>query len=437
MQVSIETISNLSRKMTVGIPAERIDSAVNARLADVAKNARIDGFRPGKVPMQVVRQRFGLGARQEVLGKVINDTFAEAVNQQALRPAGMPSITAVNDKPGQVFEYVATFDVYPHISLKDFSAIEIARPVASVTDADVDAMIEHIRNQRATFAAVERAARDGDQVTINYTGLRNGEEFDGGKAEGQTLALGSKSMIPGFEDGIVGMKAGEEKMIDLVFPADYPAENLKGAAVQFRIAVLAVAEKNVPEVTEDFLRQIGVNEGGIDQFRADVRTNMERELKRVARNRVKEQVYNTLIRMHEFELPQALVDNEIRAMRQNMAQQFGANAKNLDLEKLLPAERFHDQAKQRVATGLLLNEIIVSKSLKPDAAKVRATIEEMASVYGDPQQVINYYYSQPQLLQQVEGGVLEDEAVDLVLANARVLDKPSSYQEVINNTPAA
>jgi trigger factor len=434
MQVSVETISNLARKMTVGIPVERIDSEVNTRLAEVAKNARLDGFRLGKVPMHVVRQRFGQGARQEVLGKVINDTFVEAVTQQALKPAGMPSITSVNDKPGQVFEYVATFEVYPQIQLQDFSSVEVTRLDATLVESDIDDMIENIRSQRATFNPVERAAQNGDQVNIDYTGVKDGVEFEGGKAKGQMLVLGSKSMIPGFEEGVVGMKAGEEKTINLAFPTDYHAENLKGAAVQFHIKVNSVDEKTLPEMTEDFIRTLGVMEGNLEKFRADVRANMEREMKQAARNKLKQQLYDALVKLHSFDVPQALVDSEIQAMRQNMAQQFGAGAKNLDLEKILPADMFQIQARQRVVTGLLLNEIISSKSLKPDAAKVRTRIEEVAALYGDPQQVVHHYYSNPNLLQQMESMVLEDEAVDLVLASAKVQDKASSYKEVISKT---
>jgi len=435
MQVSVESISTLQRKVTIGVPADRIDSAVNMRLQEVARDARIDGFRKGKVPMSVVRQRFGAGARQEVLGKVINDTFYEAVTKQDLKPAGMPSITALNDKPGQSFEYVATFEVYPQVALQDFSKIEINRLTAEVTDADLDDMIENLRNQRAEFAEVKRKAKDGDQVNLDYTGIKDGVEFAGGKAEGQTLVLGSKSMIPGFEEGIIGMKAGDEKTIDVTFPADYQAENLKGAAVQFKIKVNSVSEKSLPELNDEFFKKFGVAEGGIEKFRADVRANMERELKQAVINKTKQQMYDALAKAHQFDVPQALVENEIKAMRENMVQQFGAGAKNLDLEKLLPAEMFTDQAKQRVVTGLILNEIITSKALKADAPKVRAKIEELAAPYGDPQQVINYYYSNHNLLNQIESMVLEDEVVALVMAGAKVQDKASSYKEVVAKVP--
>jgi trigger factor len=435
MQVSVESTSTLERKLTIGVPADRIDSAVNTRLQEVARNARIDGFRQGKVPMSVVRQRFGAGARQEVLGKVINDTFYEAITTQDLKPAGMPSITSLNDKPGQALEYVATFEVYPQVTLQDFSKIEITRLTAEVTETDINDMIENLRNQRAEFSEVKRAAKDGDQVNINYTGIKEGAEFAGGKAEGQTLVLGSKSMIPGFEEGIVGMKAGDEKTIAVTFPADYQAENLKGAAVEFKIKVNSVSEKLLPELNDEFFKKFGVSEGGIEKFRADVRANMERELKQALINKTKQQMYDALAKTHQFDVPQALVESEIRAMRENMVQQFGAGAKNLDLEKLLPADMFSEQAKQRVVTGLILNEIITTKALKADAARVRAKIEEMAAPYGDPQQVINYYYGNQNLLTQIESMVLEDEVVALVMAGAKVQDKASTYKEVIAKVP--
>lgn len=435
MQVSVESISTLERKVTIGVPAERIDNAVNMRLQEVARDARIDGFRKGKVPMSVVRQRYGADARQDVLGKVINDTFYEAVTKQDLKPAGMPSITSLNDKPGQSFEYVATFEVYPEVTLQDFSKIEIARLTADVTEADLDDMIENLRNQGAAFAEVKRKAKDGDQVNLDYTGIKDGEEFAGGKAEGQTLVLGSKSMIPGFEEGIVGMKAGDEKTIDVTFPVDYQAENLKGAAVQFKIKVNSVSAKSLPELNDEFFKKFGVTEGGIEKFRADVRANMEREMKQAVINKTKQQMYDALAKIHQFDVPQSLVENEVKAMRQNMVQQFGAGAKNLDLEKLLPADMFSEQAKQRVVTGLILNEIITTKALKADAKKVRAKVEEMAASYGDPQQVINYYYGNQNLLNQVESMVLEDEVVALVLAGAKVEDKASSYKEIVAKVP--
>jgi trigger factor len=436
MQVSVETISTLERKVTVGVPAQRIDSAVDSRLQEVARTARIDGFRQGKVPLSVVRNRFAAGARQEVLGKVINDTFYEALIQQNLKPAGTPSIQELNDKPGQDFQYVATFEVYPSIELQDFSRLEVSRLKAEVTEKDIDDMIENLRTQRATFTEVKRAAKDGDQVTIDYTGSKDGVEFAGGKAEKQNLLLGSNSMIPGFEAGIIGMKAGDEKTIDVTFPADYHAEELKGAAVKFLIKVHSVAEKTLPELNDEFFKLFGVKEGGMEKFRREVRNNMERELKQAAENKLKQQTYDGLAKLHSFDVPNALIAAEVNAMRQNMVQQFGAGAKNLDLETLLPADMFKDQARQRVVIGLILNEIISSKNLKADAAKVRSKVEEMAAPYGDPAQFINYYYSNQQLLQQVESMVLEDEVLAQVLAGARVTDKAVSYQDVIKKDTA-
>ncbi len=431
MQVSVETTSTLERKVTIGIPAERIDSAVDARLKEVAKDVRLDGFRKGKVPMKVVRQRFGAGARQEVLGQVLNDTFYEAINEQDLKPAGTPSIEPLKDKPGEDFEYVATFEVFPEVELQDFSAIEVTRLSADVTEADIDEMIENLRTQQAVFAEVDRAAATDDQVNIDYTGVKEGEEFDGGKAEGQDLVLGSNSMIPGFEDGIVGMKAGEEKVIPLAFPEEYHAEELKGAAVEFTIKVNSVSAKTLPELDEEFFKKFGVEEGGLEKFREDVSNNMAREMKGAAENKVKQQALDGLAKIHDIEVPQALVDNEINAMRQNMVQQFGAGAQNLDLNTILPAEMFTDQAKQRVVTGLVMNEIINSKELTADADKVRAKIEEMAAPYAEPEQIINHYYGNQNLLQQIEALVLEDSVVEAVLAGAKVTDEQSSYKEVI------
>jgi len=435
MQVSVESINTLERKVTIGVPAERVDSAVNARLAEVAQEVRLDGFRRGKVPMKVVKSRFGAGARQEVLGKVINDTFYEAITQEDLKPAGMPSVEPVKDEPGQDFEYTATFEVYPEIALQDFSAIEVTRLEADVTEQDIDDMVENLRTQQASFGEVDRAAKADDQVNIDYTGVKDGEEFAGGKAEGQDLVLGSGSMIPGFEDGIEGMKAGEEKVLPLTFPEDYQAEELKGAAVEFTIKVNSVSEKTLPELDDEFFKKFGVEEGGLEKFRENVKDNMQREMKQAAENKVKQQVYDGLGKIHDFDIPQALIDNEIKAMRQNMVQQFGGAAQNMDLETLLPADMFQDQAKSRVQTGLVMNEIITAKELKADADKVRAKIEEMAAPYGEPEQVINHYYSNQNLLNQVESIVLEDMVIDAVLSDAKVTDESSSYKDVIAPAP--
>lgn len=436
MQVSVETTSGLERRLTVGVPAERVDSAVNERLKDAAKNVRLDGFRKGKVPMSVVRQRFGASVRMEVLGEVMNESFYEAIQKQDLKPAGRPDIEPKSMEEGKDVEFIATFEIFPEIELRDYSSLSIEKPSAELLDADLDKMIENLRDQRAEWNAVERAAAEGDQVNIDFAGTKDGEAFEGGSAEGTDLVLGSGQMIPGFEDGIAGLSAGDEKTLALSFPEDYHSEALKGAAVEFAVKVNAVKEKTAAELNDEFFALFGVQEGGEEAFRAEVKKNMQRELDSALKNRVKQQVMDGILDMHEdVQIPKALIEQEIDALRNQQMQQFGAMAEQLDVKSILPDELFTEQATRRVKLGLVLNEYLVQKEIKADATKVREAIEEMASTYEDKDQFINWYYSDPQRLQGVESMVVEDQIVDTLLESASVTEVSMSYEEAL--TPPA
>ena len=427
MQVSVETTSGLGRRMTVGVPAQNLASQIEKRLAEAQKTMRIDGFRPGKVPMREVKRRFGGAVRNEVLGEVMRESFFKAIEQEKIEPAGMPQFEPKTVEDGKDFEFTATFDVYPEISLAAFDSISVEKLSAEVSDADIDQMIDTLRKQRATWAEKDGAAADGDRVNIDYEGFKDGEAFAGGSAKGQNLVLGSGSMIPGFEDGLKGKKAGEETTLKLTFPEDYHAEDLKGAAVEFKVTVNKVEAQQLPEVDAGFMEAFGVKDGDADKFRAEVRKNMERELKNAVTAKVKEQVMDGLVSAHDFEVPHALVHGEILRMRQQMVQQFGGG-QQFD-PSMLPEELFKDQAERSVRLGLVVREILEKNELKADADKVRARIEEIAEQYEEPQEVINYFYGNPQQLQQVEGAVLEEQVVELVLANAKVTEKAVSYEE--------
>jgi trigger factor len=433
MQVFIETTSGLERRLTVGVPAERVENEVNNRLQKAAKNVRLDGFRPGKVPMRVIKQRYGAGVRQEVLGEVMSQTFYEAVTQENLKPAGQPSIEPKSLEEGKDLEFVATFEIIPEIELADMTGFKVERPAAEVTDADIDNMIEIFRRQQGGMEVVERAAADGDQVTLDYVGTRDGEAFEGGSAEGSDLELGSGRMVPGFEDGIVGMTAGEEKTLALSFPEDYHSEELQGAAVEFKITLHSVSEQVLAPMDDELYQKYGVEEGGEEQFRKEIAENMKRELVSAIKNKVKQQVMDAIISANESqEVPKALVDLEIGSMRKQMFQQFGgAGAENMDLESLLPADMFQDQAERRVKLGLLLSEYISSEKMTADADKVRESIEEIASTYQEPAEVIQWYYSNQEQLSSVESMVLEDQAVQQLLEQAKVTDEACTYQEAI------
>jgi trigger factor len=431
MQVSIETTSGLERRLTVGVPSAQVESEVAKRLQEASKNVRINGFRQGKVPMKVVKQRYGAGVRQEVIGEVMSRSFYEAVQKEDVKPAGQPSIEAKEISEGKDLEYVATFEVYPSIALADLSKVEITKHNANVSDQDVENMIEVLRKQQAAWSEVERAAVSGDKVVIDFVGTKDGEEFAGGKAEGQELLLGSGSMIPGFEDGVAGLKAGEEKTLSLTFPEDYQAEELKGAAVEFAVKVNKVLESELPELNDELFAKFGVEEGGEAKFREEVKGNMDRELANAAKAKVKKQVMDSLIEANEVDVPSALVANEVQTLRNQMMQQFGGASDKIDAKALLPDDMFKEEASRRVALGLLVGEVIKTAELKADGDRVRAMVEEVASTYQSPEEVVEYYYNNEQLLQGVEAAVLEDQVVEHVLNIAKVSEQESSYDDLI------
>ena len=431
MQVSLETTSGLERRLTVGVPAEQVENEVENRLKQAARNVSIKGFRKGKVPMSVVKQRFGAGIRQEVVGDVISRSFYAAVQKENVKPAGQPAIQPKQLAAGKDLEYTATFEVYPTVALSDLSVFELTKYKAEVTEADVDNMVEVLRKHQATWNQVDRAAADGDQVNINFLGTKDGVEFAGGKAENHNLVLGSKTMIPGFEEGIVGLKAGEEKVISVTFPEDYQAEELKGAAVQFAITVNSVSEAQLPELKKEFFQKFGVEKGGEKQFRKEVKANMDRELANALKAKVKGQVMDALIASHTTDVPKALIANEIQVLRNQMLQRFGGQQQNFDVKTLLPDTMFQEEASRRVTLGLIVGEIVKSAKIKPDAKRVKAMIEEIASTYQEPQEVVDYYNGNQELMAGVESAVLEDQVVDHILSQAKVSEVETNYDEII------
>ena len=433
MQVSIETTSNLERRLTVGVPAERVEGEVDSRLQKAAQKAKLPGFRPGKVPLKVMRQRYGAGVRQEVLGEVVSQSFQEAVLQEKLRPAGQPSIEPKSLEPGKDLQYVAIFEVFPDVELVDMKDFAVAKPVAQVKEEDVNNIIEVFRKQQGTWDEVARAAIMTDKVNLDYTGLKDGEEFEGGSAQDSDLELGSGRMISGFEEGVVGMKPEDEKTLDLTFPDDYHNEDLKGAAVEFKITLNKIMELVPAKIDEELFAKYGVEEGGEERFREDVGENMARELKNAVEANVKQQVMDALLEVHQaLEVPKALVDQEISGMRQQMFQQFGgAGNMDLDLESLLPDTMFSENAERRVKLGLVLAEYISSYELRADNEQVSKAIAEIASTYESPQEVIDYYQSNPQQRSSVESKILEDQVVEKLLAGANITENECSYQDAV------
>ncbi|MDG1813181.1 MAG: trigger factor [Porticoccaceae bacterium] len=433
MQVSIESSTGLERQLKIGVPADKIEQEVTARLEKATKTVSIKGFRKGKVPLRVVKQHYGKGVRQEVVGEVVNSSFYEAIQQEDLQPVGQPRIDDLKDSEGQDLEYTAIFEVYPEVKLADISKVKISRPSADVNDADVETMIEVLRNQQATFEASDKPSEDGDQLNIDFVGTHKKEEFAGGSAEGQDLVLGSNSMIPGFEDGLVGLSAGEETVLKLKFPKDYHAEELKGKAVQFAVKVNAVSSKQMPELNDEFFKIYGVEEGGEAKFREDVQGNMERELRNAIRTKVKNRVMNQLFDLNKVELPEALVSNEITQLKQQMVQQFGGG-QQIDLS-MLPDDMFKEKAERRAALGVIVSELVKVEEMTPNEEQVRARVDEIASTYEQPREVVDYYYSKPELLSSVEAVVLEDQVTELVLSKAKVKEEAVSYEEAVKPDP--
>lgn len=432
MQVSVENTSALERRMTIGVPAERIETEVNKRLQQTARRAKVPGFRPGKVPMSVIRQRYEASARQEALGDLIQETFYEAVVEQKLNPAGAPAVEPKVFEKGKDLEYVATFEVFPEFEVKGLDGIEIERQDASVEDADIDKMLDVLRKQGTRYEAVDRAAANDDQLTLDFVGTQDGEAFAGGSAEGTKLVLGSGRMIPGFEDGLVGAKAGDERVLDLTFPEDYQNRDLAGKAAQFKVTVKEVAAPELPELNEAFFKQFGVEETTVEGFRAEVRKNMDRELRQALKTKVKNQVMDGLLAANQIDVPAALISNEVDRLRVQAVQQFGGNIQ----PEQLPAELFSEQAKRRVLLGLIIAEMVKQFELKPDDARVRELIEEMAAAYQEPEQVVKWYYQNEQQLNEVRSVVLEEQVVDTVLKQAKVTDKQVSYEDAVKPAEA-
>ena len=432
MQVSVENTSALERRMTIAVPAERVENEVNKRLQQTAKRAKVAGFRPGKVPMSVIRQRFEADARQEAFGDLVQASFYEAIVEQKLNPAGAPAVEPKSFEKGKDLEFVATFEVFPEFTVAGLESISVERLSAEVADADLDNMLEVLRKQNTRFEAVERAAQNDDQVNIDFVGKVDGEVFAGGSAKGTQLVLGSGRMIPGFEDGLVGAKAGEERVVNVTFPEDYQNLDLAGKAAEFTITVNSVSAPVLPELNEEFFAQFGIKESTLEGFRAEVRKNMERELRQAIKTKVKNQVMDGLLAANPIEAPKALLENEVNRLRVQAVQQFGGNIK----PDQLPAELFEEQAKRRVVLGLIVAEVVKQFELKPDDAKVREMIEEMASAYQEPEQVIAWYYKNDQQLNEVRSVVLEEQVVDTVLQKATVTDKSVSYEDAVKPAQA-
>ena len=429
MQVSVETTGTLGRKITVQVPAQQIEEAVNARLLDLSRNVKLDGFRPGKVPMNVVKKKFDSRIRQEVVGEVMQSSLYEALVQENLKPAAGPMIENMTMEPGQALEYVATFEVYPEVQLASLEGKSVERPTASIEDADVDKMLEKLQKQRTTWNPVERPAQNDDQVVISFTGTIDGEAFAGNTAQDMPLVLGSGNMIPGFEEQLLGVQAGDQRTLEVKFPDDYQGKEVAGKTATFEVQVSKVNEPVLPEINDEFAHSFGM-EAGLDAFRSEVRSNMERELKERIRNMTKTAVLDVLLQVNNIEVPGALIEEEI----DNQLRQAYGNRPEALQNANLPRQLFEEQARRRVSLGLLVGEVIKNNGIELDKQAVRNRLEEIANTYDSPNEVIKAYSENKSLMQSLEGLVLEDQVVEVLLGQLNVQDKVMGFEELMDGT---
>jgi len=435
MQVSVESTKGLERVLTITVAAETFDKEFDGRIRHLSKTQRVDGFRPGKVPASVIAKRFGAAVEQEVGGEIMQRNFYEAVVAEKLNPAGAPAVAPLARKKGEDFVFTATFEVYPEVALKGLDKLSVETVTAEIEDKDLDNMLVTLQKQHAEWKEVKRKSKKDDQVTVDFEGSIDGEVFEGGKAEGFQIVLGSERMIPGFEKGIIGHKTGEEFDIEVTFPEDYHAEQLKGKTATFAINLTKVENQILPEMTEEFVKKFGVETGDLETLKADVKKNMQRELDQVLKNTAKDNVLTALVESNEVEVPKALVDGEVNVLRKQAMERYGQQMDPKNLPEL-PAELFTEQAEKRVKVGLLLGEVIKTNELTVDPAKVTELIETAASSYENPAEVVEYYKNNKELMQNMENVALEEQAVDFVIGQAKVKAVKKSFDDVMNK-PAA
>jgi trigger factor len=410
----------------VAVPAQRVTTEVEQRLKKISRTARLKGFRPGKAPYAVIQRQYGEQVHGEVVGDLIRSTFAEAVNQEKLNPAGGPRIEPIAVTPGADLKYAATFEVLPEIRVKPVDTLAIERPASQVTDADVDAMIESMRRQRPVFTTVERPAQDTDRVMVDHSATVDGEPLKGGDGKDVGIVIGSNRVMTELEQGVKGASAGDTRTVSVVFPAEHPNKELAGKTAEFRLDVKKVEEQKLPEVDEEFCLLFGVKEGGLEALRTEVRQSMTRELDDLVRNRVRGQVLEGLYKENPIEVPRSLIEEQVQQLQLDMARR----ANITDPKLLPPAQTFEEPARRRVALGLLLGEIVRTESLKVDRERVQNRLGEVVAQYPNPDEVRRAYLQNADAMRQIESAVLEDQVVDWVVGRAKISDVPVSFSEL-------
>lgn len=426
MQVSLTSTSGLERRMEVAVPAQRVTTEVEQRLKQISRTARLKGFRPGKAPYAVIQRQYGEQVHGEVISELIRSSYAEALSQERLNPAASPRIEPIAVGPGSDLKYAATFEVLPEIKVKPVERLAIERPASEVADTDLDAMIESMRKQRPVFTEVSRPAQDTDRVLVDYTSTVDGQPMKGGEGQDTPFIIGSNRVMTELEQGVKGASAGETRTVSVTFPAEHPSKEVAGKTAEFHLTVKKVEEQRLPEVDEEFCKQFGVQEGGIEALKSEVRQSMTRELEEVIRNRLRTQVMDALYKENAFEVPRSLIEEQIQQLQLDMARR--ANIQ--DPKQLPPPQTFEELARRRVTLGLLLTEIVRAENLKVDRERVQARLAELAASYPNPDEVRRAYLQNADAMRQIESSVLEDQAVDWVLGKAQITDKPVSFSQL-------
>ena len=426
MQVSVTTTHGLERRLEVAVPGERLAGEVDQRLKRLTRTVRVKGFRPGKVPYAVVKRQFGSQVHAEAVSELMQSTFAEAVSQQRLRPAGGPRIEPIKTEPGSELRYAAVFEVFPEVAIKPLAGHEVERPTAAVTEEDVDGMLESMRAQRPVFVETAGVPNDGDRVTMDYEGRIDGAVMPGTKGSGLQVVIGERRTLPDIEQALTGMSAGESKTIHLRFPDNYAVRSVVGKEADFDLKVLKVEQRNLPAIDEAFAESFGVTSGGVAALRDEVRKSMEREVAEATRAKLREQLFEQLYRDNPLELPQTMVEEQISELQADMARRLHIH----DPRQLPAREAFEQSARRRVTLGLLVAEIVRAQNLKVDRAQVEQRVEAAAAAHPDPQEARRQYLGSREVMQQFESAVLEEQAIDWLLSEVKVVDRSSTFREL-------
>ena len=433
MQVSVSDTGGLGKRLEVAVPATEVASEVAQRLKRLSRTARLKGFRPGKAPLTVITKQFGDQVRAEVVNDLMRSSFAQAVNQQNLKPAGGPRIEPIEVGPDTDLKYAATFEVLPEIRVNPPDALVIERPAVEIAESDIDAMIENMRAQRPVFTEVARPARDTDRVVIDYQARLDGEAFEGSDSTDVSVLLGSRQSMPELEEGLKGASAGEQRTITAAFPANHPHKTLAGRSAQLNLSIKRVEEQSLPAVDEAFFREYGVEQGGLAEMRAEIRKSMEKELSDLIRTRIRTQVLEALYRDNPIELPRALVEEQVQAMQIDAARRLGVR----EASQIPPRDPFVEPARKRVALGLLLSHIVQTQGLKLDRQRLNERLDDLVASYPNPDEARRAYQQNPEAMRQIESGVLEEQVVDWALHAARVTERPMSFKELTGFGPGA